>query len=141
MTKMRPVTAKETSTAIHIGLGVITTIVLSLALSVGLAALVNSEMISISTLPLFAALIHAISTFIGSMVSMLMEKKGIAIVAGIICGCYAAILIGVNMLIFSNGFSGLLTGITGILLGSGSALLINMKLTGQSKFKLKTRSR
>lgn len=141
MEKMRSIVGKNTNTAMHIGIGVGIALILSLVLSVVIAALVNNEVINISSIPLCMIPLHAISIFAGSMVSLLLEKGRVAVMAGIICACYLAVLLCINMLFFTDGFSGVLMGALGILCGGALAVLVNLKFSGQKKPRIKLRSR
>ena len=141
MQKIRSMVGKNTNTVMHIGIGIGIALVLALVLSVAIAALVNNEVINIASIPLCMIPLHAISIFVGSMVSLLLEKGRVAVVAGIICACYLAVLLCTNMLFFTDGFSGILTGTLGILSGGALSVLVNLKFAGQKKLRLKLRSR
>lgn len=141
MKKTSPMGKKDGSVVINIALGVLISLISMLLLSVLLTVIVEKETVSFSSVSAFTIAIHIISVFIGTIVSVTLEKGRIAIVAGIVSGAYFVVLLCANMLIFSAGFDGVGAGILSILAGGLFSVLVKGKLMGKKKHKIKMRSR
>ena len=141
MKKARSMTGKETGAAVHIILGVLMSVACTFALSILLAVLVEKEAVSISAVPTLSVGVHAISIFVGSMLSMTLEKGRIAIIAAIVAAAYLVILLCINMLIFSSGFEGIGATILSVFLGGLLSVFIKGKFSGNKKHRIKMRSR
>lgn len=141
MKKARSITEKETGSAVHIILGVLLSVACTFVLSILLTVLVENEVISISAVPILSAVIHAISIFVGTLLSTAMEKGRIAIVAVIVVATYLIILLCINMLVFSSGFEGMGSTILSVFLGALLSVFINGKFFGRKKHQIKMRSR
>ncbi len=125
----------------HIILGVFVVVISATLLTILTAILVNNEVINMKALPVAMIAIHMVSSFLGTFVAASVEKGRIIITSAIVCACYFAILICANMIFYSSGFDGLLTGIISILVGGALAIPVKMKIGGAKKVHVKMRHR
>ena len=112
-----------------------------LGLIIVLAVMIEKEIIAVDAAPSFAVAIHAISVFIGSIISLSFEKGRIAMIAGVVATSYLLLLLCINMLIYSSGFAGLGGGVISAYVGSLLAVMIKSKISGKNKRRTKVRSR
>lgn len=132
---------KEANIVIHIAIGAVTAVACAMLLTVLLTMLINHEAISINTMRLCTYVVHGISVFVGTMVSLFLEKGRGAIVAGAVAASYLTLLLCANMLFFADGISGLIGGILSILVGGALSLVTYVQFTGKKKIRIKMRSR
>jgi MFS family permease len=141
MNKTSSMGKKDSGVAMNIVLGGLISIICMLLLSVLLTVLVENETVSISSVSVFTMAIHLLSVFLGTILSITLEKGRIAVIAGIITVAYLVVLLCVNMLVFSAGFNGFGAGILSALAGGVLAILLKGRLMGKKKYKIKKRSR
>ena len=141
MKKTRSMRKKDTGIAAHITVGVVLSLISTFIFSILLTILVEREVVSIKNAPMFVMGIHALSTIIGSMLAVFLEKGRIALVAGIVTAGYFLILLSINMLIFSSGFEGMGQCVLASLAGGLISVLINMRGSRKRKYNIKVHSR
>ena len=125
----------------HITLGVLLSLAVSLLFSILATITIEKEIISMESMNILMIGVHALSVFLGSILAISKEQGRIAVIAGAVTICYLLILVCINMLVFSDGFSGVGTGILGMLSGGLIATLIKSKMLGVKKRHKKMRSR
>ena len=125
----------------HITLGVLLSLAVSLLFSILATITIEKEIISMESMNILMIGVHALSVFLGSILAISKEQGRIAVIAGAVTVCYLLILVCINMLVFSDGFSGVGTGILGMLSGGLIATLIKSKMLGVKKRHKKMRSR
>ncbi len=141
MKKTRSTVMKDTNIITHIVFGVLLSLLSTLLMSILLTAMIEKEIISFEAIPAFTICVHAISVFVGTMLSVSIEKGRIAVVAGIVSACYFVILLCFNMLIFSAGFEGIGMGVVSVLAGGLLGTIIKSKFNGKKKHRIKLHSR
>ena len=141
MKKTHSITGKDTGMAIHIGLGILLSLVSTIMMSILLTVLVENESVQLSSVPIFAFGMHTVSVLIGCTLSLTLEKGRAGIIAGIVTAGYIAVLLCINMLVFSAGFNGIWGSALSAAGGSLLAMLISGKLRGKKKHRIKVRSR
>lgn len=141
MKKIHSKSEKDTGIIRHIGLGILISLICAVLMSIILAVMTEKEIISVDTAPSFVVAIHAISVFIGSIISLAFEKGRIASIAGAVATSYLLLLLCANMLIYSSGFRGLGGGVISTYAGSLVAVMIKSKISGKNKHRMKVRSR
>lgn len=141
MKKMHSKSKNDTGIIGHIGLGILISLICAVLLSIVLAVMIEKEIIAVDAAPSFAVAIHAISVFIGSIISLSFEKGRIAMIAGVVATSYLLLLLCINMLIYSSGFAGLGGGVISAYVGSLLAVMIKSKISGKNKRRTKVRSR
>lgn len=141
MKKRQSAGKKDTSILVHIAFGMLLSLGISFLLSILVTVLIEKEVIPLTSLKVFMIGTHALSVFIGSILAISKEKGRIAIIAGMVAACYLLVLVCINMLVFSEGFDGLGTGILGMLAGGLIATLTKTKMFGVKKHHIKMRSR
>lgn len=141
MKKRKSAGRKDTNILVHITFGILLSLTVSFLLSILATVLIENEVTPITSMNILMIGIHAVSVFIGSTLAITMEKGRIAIVAGIITACYFLILVCINMLVFSEGFAGLGTGMLGMMAGGLIAVLTKSKMSGTKKHRIKMHSR
>ena len=129
------------NTIIHIALGVLVTLACTFLMSLLLAIMVENEVVAVNSVPTYTIGIHTITVLIGSMLSASLEKGKIAVMAGAVAGCYLLVLLCINMLVFSEGFAGIGSGIFSAIAGALLTILIKGKFSGKKKHRIKMRSR
>ena len=123
MKKWQSAGKKNTSLTMHIALGILVSLIVSFLLSILVTVLIEKEVISIENMNVLMPATHALSVLFGSLLVISKERGRIAVIAGAIAACYLLVLVCVNMLVFSEGFDGLVTGILGVLSGGLVAIL------------------
>lgn len=141
MKRAHSISMKDTGIIINVSLGILLTMVCAFLLSILLTVLVENERIQISGISVCLYGIHAISVFIGTLLSLTLEKERLAIIAGIVAAAYFVILISINMLVFSSGFEGVIGTAAGILAGCALSVLLKVKQSAGKRHKVKLRSR
>lgn len=141
MKKPRVTSEKNTGIIVHIVFGVLLAIGCAFILSILAATMVEKEIVSINSVSKITLLIHAISVFAGSLLSISLEKGRIAVVAAITTLSYLFVIVCMNMLFFSSGFQGVGGGIISCLIGGMLSIVIKGKHKGKSKHRMKIRSR
>ena len=141
MKRAHSISMKDTGIIINVSLGILLTMVCAFLLSILLTVLVENERIHLSGIPVYLYGIHAISVFIGTLLSLTLEKGRLAIIAGIVAAAYFVILVSINMLVFSSGFEGIIGTAAGISAGGALSVLLKAKTGGGKKHKVKMRSR
>ena len=141
MKKISSMAKKETGIAVHIALGVLLSAICTFIMSIILTVMVENETISPGATSSFAIGIHAISVFIGSMLSLTLGKGRIAVVAGIVAVCYLVVLLCINMLIFSSGFESIGAEMISSFAGGLLSMFLKIKFNGKKKHRMKVHSR
>jgi len=109
---------------VAIGIGIGTTIIISLLMSTVTAWLVSTERLTQNAIGGSTFITQLISTFIGCMIALILAGNMPAIVGTACAGGYFAFLLCVNVLIFDASLGGIGKGCVAILAGGALALLI-----------------
>lgn len=90
------------------------------------AAILNSGSVPENSGTWISAIIWAISSFCGIMISLKLTKEKILLTAGITAAVYLLMLMAVNLLIFQQRFMGLWKGIIAVLVSFLVSILLNL---------------
>ena len=90
------------------------------------AAILNSGSVPENSGTWISAIIWAISSFCGIMLSLKLTKDKMLLTAGITAAVYLPMLMAVNLLIFQQRFMGLWKGIIAVLVSFLVSILLNL---------------
>lgn len=90
------------------------------------AAILNSGSVPENSGTWISAIIWAISSFCGIMLSLKLTKDKMLLTAGITAAVYLLMLMAVNLLIFQQRFMGLWKGIIAVLVSFLVSILLNL---------------
>jgi len=121
-----------------IGAGVLTTLLISVALTMGLTSLIQNERLSENG-ETGVFLIRVIATLVGGLLGAWLSGKKMLLVIGVISGGYLMFILGLGVVVFDGSFDKLWLGVLSVVVGAVIALLI--KLKHQSPRKRTTRYR
>lgn len=124
----------------HITLGVLLSLAVSFLFSILATITIEKEIFSIESMDMLMIGVHALCVFLGSILAISKEQGRIAVITGAVTVCYLLMLVCINLLVFSDGFSGVGTGILGMLSGGLIATLLKSKMLGAKKHHKKMRS-
>lgn len=111
--------------AIAIGIGI--SVLITLLLTAGLAALIISSKLQESTVGIIVALIRAIAVFLGVMITTKIKQDKILQSTGIVAGLYILIILGLGIMLYDGSFNSFGFGLLSILVGGLAAYLIRIK--------------
>ena len=105
------------------------------------AAILSSGSVPENAGSWLSAIIWAISSFCGIMLSLKLTKDKLLLTAGITSAAYLLILMAVNLLIFHQRFMGLWKGIIAVLVSFLVAILLNLNSPKEKRRKSVYRKR
>lgn len=111
--------------AIAIGIGF--SVLITLLITAGLAALIISSKLQESTVGIIVAIIRAIAVFLGVMITTKIKQDKILQSTGIVAGLYVLIILGLGILLYDGSFNSFGIGLLSILVGALAAYLIRIK--------------
>ena len=111
--------------AIAVGVGI--SVLITLLLTAGLAALIISSKLQELTVGIIVALIRAIAVFLGVMITTKIKQDKILQSTGIVAGLYVLIILGLGIVLYDGSFNSLGIGLLSILVGGLAAYLIRIK--------------
>ena len=132
MKKLHLSAGKNKSMVLCVGVGLLTALVISVALTLGLTSLVQNGTLSENgSLGVF--LIRVIATFIGGLLGAGLADKRFLPVIGTIWAGYLLVLLGTGVILFDGTFHQFWQGVLSTAIGAAIALLIKLKPQSKSK--------
>ena len=103
---VKRINAKQVSLPIGITIGILASVVITVASAMLLAGLVDAEKLQLDALIPTTAAVHLIATAVGAWISYLLTKKMRLMVSAITAGGYFIVLCGMTALVFGGQYQG-----------------------------------
>ncbi len=115
------------SSAGAIVLGVGSSMLITLLLTAGLAALIIGGKLQETTSGVVVAVIRTIAVFFGALITTGIKRDKVLQNTGIVTGAYILIILGLGIILYDGSFYSFGLGLLSVLIGSVAAYLIRIK--------------